>query len=159
MSLSGDTRHRLALACASEGAAAEIETKIGSAGLTTNGIPARTASGAVAARTITGTANQITVTNGNGVAGNPTLSLPASPDVTTSYKVAGIKVVGAQGAAIPDLVVAYTAANPNIVPNGTVTFASGATPTVAELLEAAEELKTKLNTALAALRTHGLIAP
>lgn len=35
------------------------------------------AGNAVIGRTITGTANQITVTDGDGVAGNPTLSLPA----------------------------------------------------------------------------------
>ncbi len=34
------------------------------------------ADGAFAGRTITGTTNQITVTNGDGVSGNPTLSLP-----------------------------------------------------------------------------------
>lgn len=44
----------------------------------TNGLWARTASGAGSARTITGTASEITVTNGDGVAGNPTLSLPAA---------------------------------------------------------------------------------
>lgn len=44
----------------------------------TNGLLARTGAGTVAARTITGTANEITVTNGDGVAGTPTLSVPAS---------------------------------------------------------------------------------
>lgn len=44
----------------------------------TNGLWARTAAGTGAARTLTGTANEITVTNGNGVSGNPTLSFPAS---------------------------------------------------------------------------------
>ena len=44
----------------------------------TNGIYARTGAGTVSARTITGTANEITSTNGDGVAGNPTLSLPAA---------------------------------------------------------------------------------
>jgi len=44
--------------------------------LATNGIIARTGAGTVAGRTITGTANQVTVTNGDGVSGNPTLSLP-----------------------------------------------------------------------------------
>lgn len=42
------------------------------------GIVARTASETYAQRTITGTAAEIDVTNGNGVSGNPTLSLPAS---------------------------------------------------------------------------------
>lgn len=44
----------------------------------TNGFWARTGAGTGAARTITGTANEITSTNGDGVAGNPTLSLPAA---------------------------------------------------------------------------------
>lgn len=44
----------------------------------TNGIWARTGSGTGAARTITGTTNQVTVSNGDGVSGNPTLSLPQS---------------------------------------------------------------------------------
>lgn len=48
------------------------------AGNATNGLWARTAAGTGAARTITGTASEITVTNGDGVAGNPTISLPAS---------------------------------------------------------------------------------
>jgi hypothetical protein len=46
--------------------------------ISANGIAARTSAGAYTARTITGTANQVTVTNGDGVAGNPTLSLPTS---------------------------------------------------------------------------------
>lgn len=37
------------------------------------------------ARTITGTANQITVTNGDGVAGNPTLSLPTTFFVEANF--------------------------------------------------------------------------
>lgn len=37
-----------------------------------------TTAGTYAARTITGTANEITVTNGSGVSGNPTLSLPSA---------------------------------------------------------------------------------
>lgn len=44
----------------------------------TNGILTQTAADTFAGRTLTGTANEITVTNGNGVAGNPTVSLPAA---------------------------------------------------------------------------------
>jgi len=44
----------------------------------TNGILAQTAADTFAGRTITGTANEITVSNGNGVSGNPTLSLSST---------------------------------------------------------------------------------
>jgi phage-related tail fiber protein len=45
--------------------------------LATSGIVARTAANTVTARTITGTTNRITVTNGDGVFGNPTLDIAA----------------------------------------------------------------------------------
>lgn len=48
----------------------------------TNGLWARTGAGTGAARTITGTANEVTVANGDGVSGNPTLSLPTSMTFT-----------------------------------------------------------------------------
>jgi hypothetical protein len=44
------------------------------AGLSSTGIIARTGAGTAASRTLTGTANKITVTNGDGVSGNPTLT-------------------------------------------------------------------------------------
>ena len=44
-------------------------------GLSANGLVARTATDTMAARTLTGPAEGITVTNGGGVAGNPTLAL------------------------------------------------------------------------------------
>ena len=49
-----------------------------------SGILARTGAGTYASRTITGTANQITVANGDGVSGNPTLSLPSQLSLTQS---------------------------------------------------------------------------
>lgn len=49
----------------------------------TNGLLTQTAADTFAGRTIAGTASQITVTNGDGVAGNPTLSLPADVLVPT----------------------------------------------------------------------------
>ena len=49
-----------------------------------NGILARTTTGTYASRTITGTSNQINVANGDGVSGNPTLSLPSQLTFTQS---------------------------------------------------------------------------
>lgn len=47
-------------------------------GLASTGIAVRTTTDTWAQRTITGTAAEITVTNGDGVSGNPTLSLPTA---------------------------------------------------------------------------------
>ncbi len=41
-----------------------------------NGLAIRTGAGAYTNRTLTGTANKVTVTNGDGVSGNPTVDLP-----------------------------------------------------------------------------------
>lgn len=51
-------------------------------GLSANGIVARTATDTAAVRTITGTANEITLTNGDGVSGNPTVSIPSAVTFT-----------------------------------------------------------------------------
>lgn len=51
-------------------------------GLASTGLAARTAADTWAQRTITGTANEVDVANGNGVAGNPTLSLPTTLTLT-----------------------------------------------------------------------------
>jgi hypothetical protein len=50
----------------------------------TNGIVTQTASDTFTGRTITGTTNRITVTNGDGVAGNPTLTLPQDIHTTAA---------------------------------------------------------------------------
>jgi hypothetical protein len=47
-----------------------------------NGIVARTALNTTSARTITGTANEVTVADGNGVSANPTLSLSSTFDIS-----------------------------------------------------------------------------
>jgi hypothetical protein len=47
----------------------------GIANLATNGFTVRTGSGTFVGRTITGTANQITITDGDGVAGNPVINV------------------------------------------------------------------------------------
>lgn len=61
------------------------------AGLSSTGLIAKTGAGAAVERTITGTTNVITVTNGNGVSGNPTLtvgSLVARTDTVQAFSVA-----------------------------------------------------------------------
>src|SRR5882724_2951670 len=58
------------------------------AGLSTTGLIARTGAGTATTRTVTGTANEITLTNGNGVSGNPTISLPTAL-IFTSKTVTG----------------------------------------------------------------------
>ena len=50
--------------------------------LATNGIVARTGSGTVSARTISASGNGISVSNGNGVSGNPTVSLSIGSGAT-----------------------------------------------------------------------------
>jgi len=51
----------------------------------TNGIMVQTDTSEFIGRTITGTASQVTVTNGDGVSGNPTIGLPASGVTAASY--------------------------------------------------------------------------
>lgn len=60
----------------------------------TNGLITQTASDTFTGRTITGTANQVTVTNGDGVSGNPTLSLPQDIATTSSPTFAGASLTG-----------------------------------------------------------------
>lgn len=81
--------------------------------LATSGIVARTAANTVVARTITGTANRITVTNGDGVAGNPTLDIASSyvgqntittlGTITTGTWNAGTLAVGYGGTGVTTL--------------------------------------------------------
>jgi len=52
-------------------------------GLSTNGLATRTATDTWTTRAITGTANEITVSNGDGVSGAPTISLPFGSAVKT----------------------------------------------------------------------------
>jgi hypothetical protein len=65
--------------------------------LSTNGLVARTGAGTVAARTITGTANQVTVSNGDGVSGNPTLSLPQNIHTAATPTFGGATLNGTLG--------------------------------------------------------------
>ncbi len=65
---------------------AEVDDVISAFKGATTGMVAKTGTGAGAFRTIAGTTDEITVTNGNGVSGNPTLALAAA--VTASLTLA-----------------------------------------------------------------------
>ena len=67
------------------------------AGFNSNGIVTQTAADTFVARTITGTANEITATNGSGVSGNPTLSLPSALTFTGKTITGGSFVTPALG--------------------------------------------------------------
>lgn len=63
-------------------------------GLAANGIAARTASSTWTVRTITGTSNRITMTNGDGVSGNPTVDIAATYVGQTSITTLGTVATG-----------------------------------------------------------------
>lgn len=69
-------------------------TLISLASHNTNGLLTQTAADTFTGRTITGTANQITVTNGDGVSGNPTLALPQDIHTGASPTFAGETING-----------------------------------------------------------------
>lgn len=84
----------------------------------TAGIQSLTTGGAYNGRTITGTANQISVSNGDGTAGNPTLSLTSTIQVSGISFDAGSNTLSAfsEGTFSPTITNSGTAA--------TVTYAS-----------------------------------
>lgn len=70
-------------------------TLIALAAYNTNGLVTQTAADTFTGRTITGTASQIAVSNGNGVSGNPTLSLPSQVILPTNAAACSISLLEA----------------------------------------------------------------
>lgn len=79
-------------------------------GMAGTGLVARTAANTYAQRTLTGTANKITVTDGDGVAANPTLTIPDSVTLVTPTVTNRIELTGGQ-IAFPSTQVASGGAN------------------------------------------------
>lgn len=88
----------------------------------TNGLITQTAADTFTGRTLTGTASQITVTNGDGVSGNPTLSLPADVLIPTILTVpnTGLHILDTN--ASHDLIIA---AGSNLTADRTLTVTTG----------------------------------
>jgi hypothetical protein len=91
---------------------AQNSIAIAQAMISGNGIVTHTGNGTLITRTITGTAGQIDVTNGNGTSGNPTLSLPTT--ITGNRTIDGNVQLGtASGQTLTILPQTITASNAN----------------------------------------------
>lgn len=89
----------------------------------TNGIICQTAADTFAGRTLTGTSARVSVTNGNGVSGNPTVDIDSSYVGQTSITTLGTIATGTwQGTSIGS---AYG----GVPPGATMTFAGSTIPT------------------------------
>lgn len=110
----------------------------GLSGLAATGIIARTGSGAYSPRTITGTASNISVTDGDGVAGNPTIDLINAGTAITNQFVkittdAKGRVTASTAVAAGDITGALTYTPVNKAGDtgvGAISFSSGANITV-----------------------------
>lgn len=107
------------------------------AAFNTNGLLVQTANNTFAGRTLTGTAAEITVTNGDGVSGNPTISIPAAVTLTGKTLTGGTFTGGAfngtLGATTPSTGAFTTLTSTGGALNGTIgatTPASGAFTTL-----------------------------
>lgn len=72
------------------------------AALSTTGVAVRTASNTWSTRTLTGTTNQVTITNGDGVSGNPTFALPQSINTAAAVQFGTLNLGGLGSASLTD---------------------------------------------------------
>lgn len=102
----------------------------------TNGLLTQTAADTFTGRTLTGTANQITVTNGDGVSGNPTLSLPSDVLIPTVLTIpnTGLHILDTN--ATHDLIIAPGS---NLTADRTLTLTTGDTNMIVDFTAVTDE--------------------
>jgi len=93
--------------------------------LATNGIAARVASGSVVARTVTGTTSRITITNGDGVAGNPTIDIASGYVGQNTINTLGTIGTGTWQGSVIGLAYGGTGANLSAMADGAIFKKSG----------------------------------
>lgn len=106
------------------------------AAFNTNGLLVQTAADTFAGRTLTGTAAQITVSNGDGVSGNPTLSLPSDVLIPTVLTVPNTGLHLLDTNASHDLIVKPGS---NITADRTLTVTTGDTDIEVDLTDAGSD--------------------
>jgi hypothetical protein len=128
-------------------------------GLSSNGIVARISASAFAPRTITGTADKITITNGDGVSGNPTITIAAGYLGQTSITTLGTITTGTWsglfGAVSGANLTSLTAANISAGTAGIDISGNAATATLATTATSA----TSASTATLAASATALATP
>lgn len=93
--------------------------------LSTNGLVVRTAADTVAARTLTGTSNRLTVTNGDGISGNPTFDISSSYVGQATITTLGTVTTGTWNASVISLQYGGTGANLSAAADGSIFKKSG----------------------------------
>jgi hypothetical protein len=101
--------------------------------LTGTGLAARTADDTWALRTLTGTADKITVTNGSGAAGNPTVTIAATYEGQNSIVTVGTVTAGEWRATVVAPQFGGTGVNGLTAANGTVLIGNGSGYTLATM--------------------------
>lgn len=102
----------------------------------TNGLLTQTAADTFTGRTITGTASQITVTNGDGVSGNPTLSFPSDVLIPTVLTVPNTGLHLLDTNASHDLIIKPGS---NITADRTLTITTGDTDMILDFTAVTDE--------------------
>lgn len=101
--------------------------------ITSNGGVYRTAAGTFTARTITGTANRITVTNGDGVSGAPTIDIHASYVGQSTITTLGTIATGTWQGTTVGVTYGGTGVNGSTAANGTLLIGNGSGYTLTTL--------------------------